>query len=289
MTDRDPSHCPGRPAERDPRRRRRLRRAVRRGVARKDRRDDPATLDHRRRMPIDDLTNCSRRASICGWEPKAWRVRASFPPRARGRSGSRSAHRACRRRDSISKARARSWKRAASMSCRLIEHLAICPKASRASPIRRSSTGRLDIFHAADHRSSPRFSTMSHAAIAGPLYRGDFAAQLSRCGCGAVQSSTRSGSGAGTRARAGMLDFALEDKDLRPAATSWRRAACRRRTAAAWRASSCASRCRERRSAPSIGYRAQKHTDPIDVDRVGVLDPRRFLGRRSIGARGCVG
>ena len=153
----------------------------------------------------------------------------------------------------------------------LLEHLELPESVSGvANP--KSSTGRLDIFTRLITDYSEVFDNVA-TGYAGPLYAEvsprSFSVRVRR---GSKLNQIRFRRWVGAQ-QASRLDFALSDRELRE----------RHERAPLvdgeplFRGGLVVRVALSRDSlGPVVGYRAQKHTDPIDVDRVGVLDPADF-------------
>ena len=161
----------------------------------------------------------------------------------------------------------------------LMEHLDLQSSISAlANP--KSSTGRLDIFTRLITDGSEIFDHVA-AGYKGPLY-----AEVSPC---SFSVRVRQGSKLNqirfrrlNSQQLKQIDFTLSDRELR----DWHDTRCKLVEGEAFVRNGLVLRVALAAEAlgPVIGYRAQKHTDVIDVDRVGAYDMRDYW--EPIAARG---
>ena len=191
--------------------------------------------------------------------PKAYRVRASFLP---GKRRGVDELLAALKYDEMSLEGAGAvLERGCFYVVPLLESLALGDAVlGAANP--KSSTGRLDIFTRLITDRGDRFDEVA------PGYHGPLYAEVSprsfsvRVRTGTRLNQLRFRTHAQSESQAGR-----SATQRSPNCIAHRRSSTGRSTCAT--ASCCASRSTRRRSGEIIGYRAQKHTDVIDVDRIG--------------------
>ncbi len=217
--------------------------------------------------------NCSPRASICG-SARGLSGARELPARQGAQRRGAAASRA-RRSDEISlEATARCSNAAASMSFRCSKS-SLCRKAFRPLANPKSSTGRLDIFTRLITDRSEIFDHVERGYEGRSTPRSRRAA--SACACAKVRGSIRSVFAAGFAAVLSRTGFGVDDKDLRErhAGLALVDGELNLRGGLVLRIALNA----ETFDSKVIGYRAQKHADIIDVDRVGAYDVADFWDR----------
>ena len=208
--------------------------------------------------------------------PKAYRVRASFLP-GEGRAVMERIE--ALKSEEISLEHGAVLERGCVYVVPLMEHLDLQSSISAlANP--KSSTGRLDIFTRLITDGSEIFDHVA-AGYKGPLY-----AEVSPC---SFSVRVRQGSKLNqirfrrlNSQQLKQIDFTLSDRELR----DWHDTRCKLVEGEAFVRNGLVLRVALAAEAlgPVIGYRAQKHTDVIDVDRVGAYDMRDYW--EPIAARG---
>ena len=200
--------------------------------------------------------------------PKAWRVRASFLP---GRERSVSQQLAELKFDEISIENGAVLERGCVYVVPLLEFLEL-PDSFTAVANPKSSTGRLDIFTRLITDHCEAFDQVA-AGYKGPLF-----AEISpRSFSVRVRKGTRLNQIRFRRRHSAQLrltDFTLSDKALR----EWHETRCKLVEGEPQIRNGLNLRVALSREmlGGQVGYRAQKHADVIDVDRVGAYDIRDF-------------